>query len=230
MIQICCLTVAPALLAAGIYFTLSRIVTVFGSENSRIPPKWYPRIFIPCDIVALILQSVGGAIASTANDDEDAANLGKNIMIVGLVAQVITIFGFITLATDFSIRTWRRMSSLGIEALDMRHQRLRSSFFFRAFLAALALATLCIFARSCYRVVELSDGWGSELMSDEPLFIGLEGVLIAVACLALNAFHPGLCFREAFDEAQNLEMKSSGDSSEESMGHGTHRWGRGSSA
>lgn len=62
-------------------------------------------------------------------------------------------------------------------------------------------------------------------MSDEPLFIGLEGVLIAVTCLALNAFHPGLCFREGYDKPDNLEMKGSGDSSEEFI-NDPPRWGQ----
>lgn len=228
MIQIICLTFAPAFLAAGIYFTLSRIVVVFGRDNSRLPPQWYPRIFIPCDVIALILQSAGGAISSTADDDRDAADLGKNIMIAGLTFQVVTVFVFIVLATDFAVRTWLRIKSLGANALDVRHQGLRSSFFFRAFLGALALATICIFARSCYRVAELSGGWDGKLMSEENLFIGLEGVLIAAACLALNAFHPGLCFREGYDKADSLEMKpSGGESSEEFISTESPRWRQG---
>ncbi|KAK2766133.1 hypothetical protein FQN54_007649 [Arachnomyces sp. PD_36] len=227
MIQIICLTFAPAFLAAGIYFTLSRIVTVFGSESSRIPPKWYPRIFIPCDFVALVLQSAGGAIASSADTQEDS-DMGTNIMIAGLAFQVITVFAFMALSTDFAIRTYRRMRAMGTAALDARHQRLRSSFFFRAFLGALSLATFCIFVRSCYRVAELSGGWDGELMSDEPLFIALESVLIAVACLALNAFHPGLCFREGYDGVASMELKSTaGESSEEFVSHQTPRWGQG---
>lgn len=63
-------------------------------------------------------------------------------------------------------------------------------------------------------------------MSDETLFIALEGVLIAVTCLALNAFHPGLCFREGYDKTENLEMKRAGDSSEEIINHETPQWGQ----
>jgi hypothetical protein len=41
--QISCLAFGPAFLAAGVYLCLRRIVFVFGSENSRIPPQWYTR-------------------------------------------------------------------------------------------------------------------------------------------------------------------------------------------
>ncbi|TPX23572.1 hypothetical protein DIZ76_012906 [Coccidioides immitis] len=208
MIQICCLTIAPAFLAAGIYFTLSRIVTTFGADNSRIRPLWYPRIFIPCDIIALSLQGAGGGIASSS-EDPDGADLGKNIMIAGLVAQVVTLSAFILLAVDFSIGAYRRMRSMGGDAaLDPRHARLRASFGFRAFLVALAVSTLTIFTRCVYRVAELSEGWDGPLMRDEPLFIVLEGVMIVIAVVVLNAFNPAICFKDGYDNDVSQGMKS----------------------
>ena len=44
LIQIICLTIGPAFLAAGVYLCLRRIVYAFGPENSRIPPEYYTRI------------------------------------------------------------------------------------------------------------------------------------------------------------------------------------------
>lgn len=44
LIQICCLTIGPAFMAAGVYLCLRRIVAAFGPENSRIPPAYYTRI------------------------------------------------------------------------------------------------------------------------------------------------------------------------------------------
>ncbi len=44
LMQICCLTIGPAYMAAGIYLCLRRIVYAFGPENSRIPPEYYTRI------------------------------------------------------------------------------------------------------------------------------------------------------------------------------------------
>src|SRR4051812_38068400 len=44
LLQIVCLTIAPAFLAAGIYFCIRRIVYAFGVENSRISPEAYTRI------------------------------------------------------------------------------------------------------------------------------------------------------------------------------------------
>lgn len=70
--QIVCLTIALAFIAAGLYLTLSRIVITFGPENSPIKPPSYPRIFIPCDVVSLLLQAAGGGIASATSNANKA--------------------------------------------------------------------------------------------------------------------------------------------------------------
>ena len=50
LMQIVCLTIAPAFMAGGIYLCLRRIVYAFGPENSRISPEAYTRIvsFFSC--------------------------------------------------------------------------------------------------------------------------------------------------------------------------------------
>ena len=201
LIQIICLTIGPAFLAAGIYFCLSRIVLTFGAENSRIKPLSYPRIFIPCDFFSLVLQATGGGMASAATHSNRSPTAGNNIMIAGLAFQVATLFVFILLSLDFAWRTWTRMRSLGAtEALDQKHAALRRSFKFQAFLVALSFATLCIFTRSVYRVAELSQGWQGHLIKTQKYFIGLEGAIVSAGVLALNFFHPGFCFQEGYTE------------------------------
>lgn len=44
LMQIVCLTLAPAFFSAAIYLCLGRIVEVYGKENSRLPPAWYTRL------------------------------------------------------------------------------------------------------------------------------------------------------------------------------------------
>ena len=184
-------------MAAGIYLCLSSIVTIFGPENSRIKPTSYPRIVIPCDIASLVLQALGGGMASAASHQKKDPKAGNNIMIAGLAVQVVTLLIFIIFAVDFTIRTIRRIRELGAQgALDPTHARLRSNVMFKGFLAALSLSTVCIFTRSVYRVAELSDGWDGHLIKTQSYFIGLESAIIAVAVLVLNAFHPAVCFKE----------------------------------
>lgn len=44
LMQIVCLTIGPAFLAAGVYLCLRQIITAFGTDNSPINPKLYTRI------------------------------------------------------------------------------------------------------------------------------------------------------------------------------------------
>jgi len=200
LIQIVCLTIAPAFYAAGIYFCLSRIVVTFGAENSRIAPSTYPKFFIACDFLSLVLQATGGGMASVATHQNKSAASGNHIMLAGLAMQVFTLLIFMILAMDFALTTWRRIRAMGkTEALDPRHAKLRNSFKFKAFIFALTFATLCIFTRSVYRVAELSEGWEGHLIKTQKYFIGLEGAIVAAGVLALNAFHPGFCFGEAYE-------------------------------
>ncbi|KAF2681697.1 RTA1-domain-containing protein [Lentithecium fluviatile CBS 122367] len=195
LMQIVCLTIGPAFMAAGIYLCLSRIVITFGPENSRIKPSSYPRIFIPCDVVSLLLQAIGGGIASVATHTQKSPKTGNNIMIAGLASQVFTLLVFILCAADFAFRTMRNRRQLGAEAFNASHP-LRSHRKLEWFLIALGFATLCIFTRSVYRVAELSEGWTGHLIKNQKYFIAFEGALVGAAVVALNAFHPGFCFRE----------------------------------
>ena len=132
-------------------------------KSSRLRPNLFYYIFIPCDIVSLILQAAGGALSSTSNGSSDT---GVNIALAGLAFQVFTLAVFTGLAIDYansSHSVWRRAH------LPRR---------FLIFVASLALATILIFVRCCYRLYELNGGYSrdSKALRDENLFIGLESV------------------------------------------------------
>ncbi|KAK2048658.1 RTA1 like protein [Colletotrichum somersetense] len=212
MIQVIALTIAPAFLAAAIYLCIRQIVTAFEPKNSRIPPEWYTRIFIPCDLTSLVLQAVGGALASVAHHRNQSTRTGDNVMLAGLAFQVFTMLVFMIVAADFGLRTYLRARGAHLPnisiTLDNRPAMvcLRASRRFKAFLAALGLATVCIFARCIFRVVELSGGWTGPLMARQDLFIAFEGVMIATAVLALNFFHPAFCSKELLDPPPRKEV------------------------
>jgi hypothetical protein len=130
-------------------------------------------------------------------------------MVAGLSFQVFTLLIFMILSIDFAIRTFRRYKAMGQDAFDQNpiFVKLREGWHFRGFVAALSLATICIFWRSVYRVAELSEGWTGNLIRHQWLFVGFEGVMVIVACFALNIFHPGITFREAMTGLGGLGSK-----------------------
>ncbi|KAK6344301.1 hypothetical protein TWF696_007941 [Orbilia brochopaga] len=213
MIQICCLTIAPACYAAGIYLCLARIVIAFGEDISRIKPRWYTYIFITCDFISLLMQSAGGAIASTADDDAGQTT-GTNITIAGLSWQVFTMLLFMILCAEFAWRCYRRR-----DEFDVQQAALRRSRKFRYFLIALGAATVFIFVRCVYRVAEMTQGWGGALMSNETYFLTLEGLMVILAVLVLNVFHPGICFEASYASraVASKELGASGEMSTSDM-------------
>ncbi|KAF1829406.1 RTA1-domain-containing protein [Decorospora gaudefroyi] len=187
--QICCLILAPALVSAGIYLTLKHIVINFGESWSRLPPVWYTRIFIAGDGLSLILQGAGGGIAATADRGSNMLDVGTNLMIAGVVLQVVVLACFGSLLTEYAVRTYRRRDQLSPEAMTLFHKTS-----FRCFIFALGTAYLGILIRCVYRIPELTGGWRSALMRNETDFIILEGAMIVVSVLVFTVFHPGYCF------------------------------------
>jgi hypothetical protein len=188
------LTIAPALLTAGIYLCLGRVITAIGSENSRLKPKMYTYVFIGCDLLSLVLQGAGGGMAATARDSK-GSRAGVNIMIAGLVSQVITMSFFLALWCDFTLTTRRAKISGSLSRTQPPlYDQLRSTRNFTLFQWSLFAATVLIFVRCLYRVAELWDGFSGHLANEEVTFMIFEGPLIILAITAITLFHPGRVF------------------------------------
>ncbi|TAQ89123.1 hypothetical protein B7494_g2515 [Chlorociboria aeruginascens] len=214
LIYLICLTIAPAFLTAAIYLCLSRIVIVYGAELSRFKPRTYTLVFCGCDLISLVLQGLGGGIASSANTTS-SSNLGKNIMIAGLGFQVASLVLFVILCGEFAWRLRKFRESWSPKHLDLVHSRL-----FKLFLSALCIGVLTIFVRSLYRCIELSGGFnGSLFRGEQPVFMILEGAMISIATIALTVFHPGVCFQGAWNQANFTfrSPKTSGSKSQSSV-------------
>ncbi|KAE9377661.1 RTA1-domain-containing protein [Stipitochalara longipes BDJ] len=199
-IQLICLTVAPAFLSAGIYLTLKHITIVYGREYSRLAPKMYTWIFISCDIVSILIQTAGTTIAASAN----SSNLGNDIILVGLVTQVITLSIFGLLAMDVWARIIKNNGYLSTTAKEVHNTRR-----FKGVIGAIVLAYTFILIRCVYRIPEMAGGWSNKVMQDQTLFIILDGVMCIVAVLALNAFHPGLLFKQSYATSKAEGRESS---------------------
>ncbi|EMC93503.1 hypothetical protein BAUCODRAFT_150821 [Baudoinia panamericana UAMH 10762] len=194
------LTFAPAFYAAGVYYTLKHICLTFGADFSRLRPALYTYIFISCDLFSIVLQAVGGALASVSSD-MSLLNAGTNVMIAGLVLQVFTLLVFGMLAADYAFAVFRNRENLNPATAE-----LRSSLRFKLFVGGLWLAWLCIEIRCAYRVAELVGGWvNNPILRNEYLFICLDSLPIGIAALALNILHPGWCFPK---ESQGLVSTS----------------------
>ncbi|TKA21775.1 hypothetical protein B0A50_08696 [Salinomyces thailandicus] len=202
------LTIAPAFISAGIYIVLKHAIVIFGRQLSRLPPTAYMYIFVACDMVSIILQGAGGSISAVAKK-KSLLDQGVDIMIAGLASQVFTLMVFFVLVVEFAIRCRKNP-----ERLNLGTMTLAKSAKFRLFFAAVTIAFLAIFARCCYRVAELCNGWGSEIMRKQSDFIVMDSDMCFLAVLALNIFHPGIFLKfkervQVVSESEFTEMKGS---------------------
>jgi len=200
--QIDCLIQGPAYYSAGIYLTLKHIVLNIEPSYSRLKASRYTWIFISGDAISLCIQAVGGGIAAANNNK--LLNVGTNIMISGIIFQVIVLIVFGYLLLEYFTRVFQHRKELGHTALATLE-----SHHFRWFIGAIVVAFLGIFIRCAYRIPELLKGWGSPLMREELPFIILEGVMICITTIALTVFHPAWFFPAM---ANTLKAGRCGDS------------------
>jgi hypothetical protein len=153
------------------------MIRVAGRHTSPIGPKVYLLIFSTCDVISLVIQAVGGAMASLATtaDPPKDTKPGTHIMVAGIVFQMASITVFAILFGLFILRS--RSSDLP-----------RKNYFL---LGATAFSTVMIYIRSIYRTIELSQGWTGYLITREPYFIVLDGIMIVLATGVFNVIHPG---------------------------------------
>lgn len=218
ILQMIVLTVAPTFLMASIYSLPAKLAIIFGyPQVSRFRPRVYSILFLTLDVLSLLTQFAGAGIAggATSSGDRAKAKFGANIMLGGMIIQVIGISVFLCFYIDLLLRArnLRQLRALDpSENLSLREQPSRPDLFnpdyahvrahpmFSWLLYATIASTLFIFARSIYRVVELAEGWNGYLMVHEVYIIVFEAILIFLGILGLTIIYPGTVLgKERFD-------------------------------
>lgn len=159
VIQSTLLLLAPVLFAATLYMTLSRvIIAINGQEHSPVRPQWLTRIFVCGDIFSFIIQSSGAGLRVKAGSDPDVdPNLGSNIIIGGLIFQIIIFAIFVTTVLVFNRRF--RHDERGVNrAIDVPWQQT---------LHMLYATSALVMIRNIFRVAEYVMGSDGYLLSVE---------------------------------------------------------------
>jgi hypothetical protein len=145
-----------------IYLSIMRL----SPSSAQFKPALYYQIFIPCDVLCLVIQAVGGAL-STQSDG--SSKVGVDLGLAGLSLQVIVIFVFIVLSVQYAFRYRKDVQTGKIAGggVDAR---------FKLFMVFISLALLVIFIRCVFRIYELTDGYSGAAFHDQGAFIGLESV------------------------------------------------------
>ena len=196
IMQLSTLIIAPCFFTAMTYCLLGFIIKEQGPKYSVMPPKAFGITFIINDIISIVIQAIGGAMASLAlkSDDPNAdPDKGAHVMLGGIIYQLLCLVVYTCFFLEFVIRHWldkpiRRGCPSGT-AVDKDHDRERTKR--RLSLFMIGATTLLLLYRSGYRVAELSEGWTGRIIRTELYFDVMDGFPV-VTCMALsNIFHPG---------------------------------------
>lgn len=189
--QLVCLIIAPAFMAAGLYYQLAVQVTIYGEHFSVLKPMIYTAIFTTGDVVSLFVQAAGGGTAAAQLDSDAGPGTGGWVMVGGIAFQVLVLSCFIILFVIANVRIFKKENR---NLWDPRYEEVRQRKYFNFWLPCICISLLFLFIRSVYRIVELSEGWTGHLMRTERYFLVLDGLMIIIGMVPLTVFHPGICY------------------------------------
>ncbi|KAI0778233.1 RTA1 like protein [Trametes elegans] len=194
MAQIVTLIISPTPLIGALFITFGRMSARLGQQYGRISSGLYSKIFLSADIFALVVQSAGGGIAATS-DDKDTSRMGSNIMLAGVIFQLVSLSFFCVLFAEFMFRRikdkpLKRVTGNGSsDDMTVFGKPLERPMMLLAI--GLCIETVLLYIRAVYRTIELADGWDGKVIQTEYLFIVFDGTMVFLTMATLNVFHPG---------------------------------------
>ncbi|KAL4993372.1 RTA1 like protein-domain-containing protein [Aspergillus recurvatus] len=188
ILQTLLLLIAPTLYAASIYMELGRVVLLTnGDAYCFLPRKWLTKIFLLGDIISFVMQGAGGGIM--ASGSADALTTGENIIIAGLVVQLLFFSLFVYTSLGFHLRLRRRSGSgpgCPRKLLDS-NQHCR----WQRHMHALYAGSGLILARSLFRLIEYAQGNDGYLVSHEVYLYLFDAVLMVLVMVVFACVYPG---------------------------------------
>ena len=190
IIQSLGLLLAPILFAASIYMILGRMIRVIqGEQYSIIRVNWLTKIFVGGDIFCFMVQGAGGGLLSTA-DTKSQIDMYNNIILGGLILQILVFVLFITTALMFQVRMHRRPTAAALDGpLGERNGTVSGRLgrlTWKKLMLGLYASSVLITVRNLFRVIEYGTGSDGYLLTREwPLYLfdGLLMVLVLAICI-----------------------------------------------
>ncbi|KAI9926614.1 hypothetical protein MW887_004383 [Aspergillus wentii] len=170
----------PSLFAASIYMILGRIIQLTdGGSRALIRASLLTKIFVLGDVLSFLIQSGGGAIMSSAKS-ASKMKLGENVIIVGLIVQIVFFGFFVIVSVIFHRRITTSPTAASMEA----------SVNWKRYLYVLYFASVMIMVRCIYRVVEYIQGQTGVLQSHEYYAYMFDALLMFQVMVVFLIFHP----------------------------------------
>ncbi|PVH77672.1 putative RTA1 domain protein [Cadophora sp. DSE1049] len=196
------LILPPSLYAATIYMIYGRIVLLVNApQASLIRPTWVTKIFVTGDVISFLMQAGGGGL--TASSNPDTARLGQNILMVGLVLQLIFFGIFLTISLIF-FRRVRSTPSYLTTSTPVKHNKHS----WQTLLKFLFVSAALIIFRCVFRIIEFAQGDDGYLMKKEVFIYVFDAAPMLIVQVAMSVVHAKDVFPKKGDAGSGLETET----------------------
>jgi hypothetical protein len=168
---------APTLFAATIYMMFGRLATVMCAENhSIVRVSLLTKLFVGGDVFAFVFQ--GGAAGMLMI--QDLASIGKSMVILGLVIQILSFGLFMVTSAIFHKRVVNDLTLKTFSA-DINWPRI---------IKLLYAISMMIMIRSIFRLIEYVQGMEGYCMSHEWTLYIFDSVPMVLSSALLIVYFP----------------------------------------
>ncbi|KAJ5545810.1 Protein RTM1 [Penicillium frequentans] len=210
IVQTMLILVAPPLFAASIYMMLGRVVVKLGAEKqSIVPVRFLTKTFVVGDVISFLMQCGGGGYMAAGSIS--AMNTGANIVVGGLVVQLLFFGFFVAVSTVFHWRFKRQPRYIHVSSTRSHGPETRMTW--EAVMWALYIACLLILVRSVFRVVEFVEGNNGFIMRREYLLYLFDACLMSLTGLVLGIVYPGSFLPQGSKRDSELQLMSTEEAS-----------------
>ncbi|KAJ4366029.1 hypothetical protein N0V95_000255 [Ascochyta clinopodiicola] len=205
IIQTLLILLAPILFAASIYMFLGRLVRATGyTRASIIRPTWMTKIFLGGDILCFLVQAAGAAMLAKTDASKSTKDLGKIVVLAGLIIQLFVFGFFVVIAAVFHVQAKKVEGS----------KALAQGFDWQRYLFMLYAVSGLITIRNAFRVAEYAMGEDGYLSAHEwPIYI-FDALLMAISLVICTTWHvSNIIPKASLDDADDTYVMMGGQGS-----------------
>ncbi|KAJ5653748.1 hypothetical protein N7490_000751 [Penicillium lividum] len=178
---------SPPLISATIYMVLGRIIRAFDAEHlSSIRTKRLTFIFVMNDILCFCTQLGGAGVQVTG--DAHIMDIGKKVVLAGLIFSLIVFAFFVLIAAKFH----RRLSKDPVPFL-LVHGDLH----WRRYMWAIYVACLAVMVRNLVRTIQFGASQTAPINTSEVYIYVFDAFMMFLSMFVLAVYHPGLLVKKA---------------------------------
>ncbi|KAE8423948.1 RTA1 like protein-domain-containing protein [Aspergillus pseudocaelatus] len=177
---------APPFVAATIYMVLGRIIRAFDAEHlSPMRTKRITVLFVLNDIICFLTQLGGAGVQITG--DAKVMDIGRKVVLVGLVFALVVFLVFVWIAWVFHRRLAAEPTRVAAENPDLGWKR---------YMWAIYVSCLFLMVRNLVRLVEFG-AVKSALNQQEAYIYVFDAAMMFLSMAVLVFWHPGLLIKKA---------------------------------